>query len=76
MFCMFIRLYDVTYVKIQFNHWKLRDFISSSKMIKNTIKLYRRFLLDKTNKKIRRKPEVKWFLHSQVWRHLTEFKIF
>ena len=34
---MFIRVYDVTYVEIQFNHSKLCDFIKFVKMVKNTI---------------------------------------
>ena len=32
IFCIFIRVYHVTYVKIQFNHSKLCKFISSWKM--------------------------------------------
>ena len=43
-------MYDVTYIKIQFNHSKLRKFISLQKMGKNTIKLHG-FFLHKTNKK-------------------------
>ena len=68
--CMFIRVYYVTYVEIQFIHSKLCNFISSWKMVKNTIKLYRMFLLRKTNKKFQNKPGVKCFVHSWVWRHL------
>ena len=40
MFCMFIR---VTYVETQFNHSNLHNFASSWKVVKNTIKLDRRF---------------------------------
>ena len=36
---MFIRVNDVTYVETQSNYSKLRSFISSGKMVKNTIKL-------------------------------------
>ena len=46
---MFIRVYNAPYVQIQFNRSKLRNFISSWKMVKNTIKFYRLFL-NKTNK--------------------------
>ena len=58
IFCMFIRVYDVTYVEIQFNRSKLRSFISSWKMVKNTIKFYRSFFSIK--RKI--KPELKCFV--------------
>ena len=45
---MLIRVYDVPYVKIQFNHSKRLNFISSWKMVKNTVKLYCRFFVEKT----------------------------
>ena len=51
IFCLFIRVYDVIYVLIQFNRSKLCNFISSWKMVKNTIKLYyRRCFIYKSNK--------------------------
>ena len=37
---------------------------------KNIINLYRRLFLHKTNKNMYRKPGVKCFVHSRVWRHL------
>ena len=44
---MFIRVNDVTYVETQSNYSKLCSFISSGKMVKNTIKLcIRIFLLE------------------------------
>ena len=44
---MFIRVNDVTYVETQSNYSKLHSFISSGKMVKNTIKLcIRIFLLE------------------------------
>ena len=51
MFCMLIRVYDVTYLKLHLNHLKLHNFTGLWKMVKNTIKLYRRLFLHKTNKK-------------------------
>ena len=51
MFCMSIRVYDVTYLKLHLNHLKLHNFTGLWKMVKNTIKLYRRLFLHKTNKK-------------------------
>ena len=49
---MFICVCGVTYVQIELNHWKLRNFAISRKMDKNTMKLYRRFfLLNKKNAK-------------------------
>ena len=70
MFCMFIHVYGITYVETRFNHSKLRNFISSWKMVKNTIKLHSILFLHKINKKVQGKPAVKYFVHSRVWRHL------
>ena len=39
MFFMFICMYNITYVKIQYNNSKLCYFISLRKMVKNTTKL-------------------------------------
>ena len=51
MFCMLTCLYDNTYVEIKFNHSKLSNFVSSRKMVTNTIKRYKRLFLHKTDKK-------------------------
>ena len=67
--CMFIRLYDVTYIEIQFNYLKLRNFISSWEMVKTTIKLCKRFFFHKIKKNMQRKPRMKYFIHLQVWCH-------
>ena len=40
-------------------------------MVKNTAKLYRTLFLHKTNKKMQRKPGMKFFAHSRVWRQLS-----
>ena len=45
---------DVTNVRTQFNQSKLRNFISSWKVVKNNIKLCRRLFLFKYAKKISR----------------------
>ena len=55
---MFVRVYDVTYIKIEPNHGKLRNFISSLKMYKNTTKLYR-FFLHKSYKK-KNSKKIRW----------------
>ena len=55
----FFRVYDVTYVEIQFNHLKFCNFASSRKMI-----------FHKTHTKMQRKLGVKYLVHSRVWRHL------
>ena len=52
----------------QFHHSKLRNFISSWKMVKNTIKLCRKFILRKINKNI------KSFVHSQYDVTCIKFK--
>ena len=70
MFCMFIHVYDVTYVEMQFNHSKLSNFLSLWKMVKNTIKRFRWFFLRETNKKMKRKPGVKCFVYLRVWREM------
>ena len=67
--CMFIRLYDVTYIEIQFNYLKLCNSISSWEMVKTTIKLCKRFFFHKINKNMQRKPGMKYFVHLQVWCH-------
>ena len=46
----YFHVYDVPYFEFYFNHLKLRNFTSLWKMVKNTIKLYRRLFLHKTNK--------------------------
>ena len=61
MLCTFIRLYGVTYVKIQFNHSKFSKFISSWKMFEKTFKLCRRFFLHKTNKKTAKRTRSEMF---------------
>ena len=43
--CIFICVDDVTCVEAQFNYSKLHSFIISSKMVKTTIQLFRRFCL-------------------------------
>ena len=51
IFCLFIRVHDVTYVEMQLNLSKLQlhKFV---KIVKNTIKpYYRRCFLNKNNKK-------------------------
>ena len=53
---MFIRVYNVTYVETQINLSKPLNFISSRKMVKSTIKLYRRLFLHKINKNMQRNP--------------------
>ena len=72
--CMLIRVYDITYIAIQFNHSKLSNFISSWKMVKNTTKRSRWFFLRETDKKMKRKPGVKCFVYLRVWRHLRWIK--
>ena len=47
---MFIRVDDVTYVEVQFSHSKLYKFISSWKVDKNSMKLYRFFFKKLTKK--------------------------
>ena len=52
IFCLFIRVYDVIYVEIQFNRSKSCNFTSLLKMVKNTIKhYYRRCFLHESKKK-------------------------
>ena len=71
---MLIRADDVTYIKTQFNHLKLCNFISSLKMVKNTIKLCRRFFLHKSNMK--RKPGVESLMsNSKLFRFITLGKL-
>ena len=57
---MFIRVYDVTDVQIQFNCSKLCNFICLQKMVKNTIKFYR-FFFNKTNQKKAKKTRGEMF---------------
>ena len=45
--CMFIRVYDITYVETQSYHSKLFNFISLWEMVKTTIKLCKRFFFQK-----------------------------
>ena len=76
MFCMLIRVYDINFVEIQFNHSKHSNFIGSWKMVKSTIKIYKGIFLHKTSKKKKkkkkqRKPGVKRSVYSWVWRHLS-----
>ena len=62
MFCMLIRMYDITYDEIQYNHSKLHNFIGSWKMVKNTINFYRTLFSIKLTKN-KRKPGIKCFVH-------------
>ena len=48
--CMFIRVYDVSYVETQCNHSKLCNYISSLEIVKMTIKLCKRFFFHEINK--------------------------
>lgn len=48
---MFICVYDVNYIKTQFNHSKFCNFINSWQMLKTTIELRKRFYFHKINKK-------------------------
>ena len=57
-------------LRYSFKHSKLRNFTSSWKIVKNTMKLYGRIFLHKTKRKMQRKPGVKCSVHSRVWRHL------
>ena len=41
-------------------------------MVKNTIKLCRKFLLQKINENMKRKLVLKSFVHTRVWRHLCQ----
>ena len=61
---MLIHVDDFTYAKTQFDHSKLCNFVSSLKIVKNTIKLCLRFSLHKINKIMHRKPGKK-----SVWYH-------
>ena len=58
---MLIRVYDVTYVKTQFNHsngyW--------TEMVKITIKLFKRLFFQKINENIQSKTVMKYFVHSR-----------
>ena len=66
---MFIRVYDVTYVEIQFNHSKLCDFIKFVKMVKNTINFIGGFSSIKQKqkqKKMQRKPGITCLVDSRV----------
>ena len=47
---MFIRGDDVIYIERTSRHAKLPGFITSWKMIKKAIKIYRRFFLQETEK--------------------------
>ena len=77
---MFICIYYITYVKITFNHSKLRNFYEVPKTFMKFLNCYEvrkkwpktpiNFILHKSNKKMQRKPAKKCFVHSQVWRHL------
>ena len=62
---MLIRIDDT--LRHSFNHPKLRNFISLWKMVKNTIKVCRKFIL-------RKKPALKCFLHLRVWFHLRQIR--
>ena len=73
---VFIRVYDFTYVKTQFSHSKLHNFISSWDIIKATIKLCKKFFFHKINKNMQRKPGMKCFVHSRVWRHSRRIQNF
>ena len=57
----------------QFSHSEL-NFSSSWKIVTNTIKLCRKFILHKINKNMKRKPGMKYIVHWQVWRHI-KFKL-
>ena len=43
-------------------------------MVKNTIKLCRKLILHKIYKNMKRKPGVKCFVYSRVWRHLRQIQ--
>ena len=66
VFCMFICMYDVSYVEIEFKTsfktWQIH------KLVKNRQKTHTiyRYFLHKTNKKIQRRPGVKCFVHLRV----------
>ena len=62
---MFIGMDGVIYLAIQSNYFKLCNFISSWKIIKNTIKPCRRLLLHKINRNMQRKSRLKCFVHSR-----------
>ena len=69
---MFIRVYDVTYVETQFNHLKLRNFISSWETVKATLQQWRRFFSHKINKVMQRKPGTKFFVNL-LWIYFSPF---
>ena len=76
MFCVSFRMYDVSYVEIQFHYWKLRNFVTSWIVVKNIIKLDSKLFLHKTNKYIQRKP---WWNILYIRRNdvtYAEFKTF
>ena len=79
---MFVRVYDVTYIKIEPNHGKLRNFISSLKMYKNTTKNTTGFFsINLTKKKNSKKIRCEMFctfecmtsleLNSKLYKFLT-----
>ena len=43
-------------------------------MVKNTIKLCRKFILHKINKNMKRKPGVECFVLPRVWRYLRRIQ--
>ena len=51
---MFTCIDNVTSVETQFNQPKLRNLLSSSKIVKKTIKLSKKFILHKIDKNIKR----------------------
>ena len=66
MFYMFVRVYDITYAKIQFNHSKLLNFIGSRKMDKTLLNFIGGFFCINLTKKMQRKPGVKCLVHSSI----------
>lgn len=58
MFCIFICMYDDTYVEIQFNNSKPIKSISSWNMVKNTKTLYVVLFLNKTSKECKKTQQV------------------
>ena len=65
--CMFICVYDITYVKTLFNVWKLRNF----QFMRNGQKdhEYVENFFYKINKNMQRKLRIKCFVHLRFWHH-------
>ena len=57
MFYMFVRVYDITYAKIQFNHSKLLNFIGSRKMDKTLLNFIGGFFCINLTKKCKENQE-------------------